>query len=117
MVEPVTPRLVAPPLLPGNETHGGEYGSPLTCGPLQPVGAVIGAPLAEVEGTTPPTPVPPVPALPPPVPGATPPTGVVGLPPSPEPSLAVVTVTRCGASVGTNAAISTNATNRHASGP
>src|SRR5579863_3557407 len=34
IVLPVTPRQVEPPLDPANCSHGGEYGSPFTWGPL-----------------------------------------------------------------------------------
>src|SRR3954468_22990407 len=51
----VTPCDVAPPLLPLNAMHGGEYGSPGTCRPLQ-----VWTPAA----VAPPPPPPPPAALP-----------------------------------------------------
>src|SRR5438067_13860887 len=101
MVSPVTPRDVAPPLLPENPMHGGEYVSPGTCcfrsvhGPVAPGGS---APRA-VSAPDPPAPTPAPPACPaaPAAPAAAPlSTSWSGVPAAPSPFTLTTLLTTAG---------------------
>src|SRR4051794_34866937 len=113
MVVVSTPRVVEPPLPPENWMQGGEYGSPGTCFPLHLV--VLAGRCRGLAGCGPVVVV--APAM---APGAVaaPPTGAAPLtPPGAPVPFASLSVTRSRALVGTNAAMSTKASNRQANGP